>query len=163
MKSSIVLIAVVAVLAAPALAVSHKPARPAAPAAVRMPQNVLYGHIKTMVRKGRRYEIKFDPAWWLTGVAAERAKLEDTGSRDMSDYYVVEAGHRLLTFVVLADARVSVLTRGTERTRISAAELARVVNGTSNRRLLEPNAGYWIRIGSKYPNPAVTLDQQYQP
>ena len=157
MKSSILVLALVAVLAAPALAVSHS-------AATTPPQNVMYGHIKAMVRKGNHYEIKFDPAWWLTGVAAARAKLEDTGSSDVpNDYYIVEAGHRLLTFVVRANARVTVLTDGATRTRVSAAELARVVNGTSNRRLSEPKAGFWIRIGSKYPNPAVTLDQQYQP
>jgi hypothetical protein len=157
MKSSIMVLAVVAVLAAPALAVSHS-------AATAPPQNVMYGHIKTMARKGNHYEIKFDPAWWLTGVAAERAKLEDTGSSDVpNDYYIVEAGHRLLTLVVLPNARVTVLTDGPKRTRISAAELAHVVDGTSNRRLSERKAGFWIRIGPKYPNPAVTLDQQYQP
>jgi hypothetical protein len=32
-----------------------------------------------------------------------------------------------------------------------------------HRQLSEPKAGFWIRIGEKYPNPAVTLYQQYQP
>ena len=165
MKSSIVALAVAAVLAAPALGLSRSAGAPTSSPATK-PPSVFYGHIKTMVRKGQRFEIKFDPAWWLTGVAAQRAKLEDTGSRDVpNDYYVVEEGHRLLTFVVFRNARVSVLTGGAQSTRISAAELALIVNGKNprRRRLFERNAGFWIRIGEKYPNPAVTIDQQYQP
>jgi tRNA G18 (ribose-2'-O)-methylase SpoU len=71
----------------------------------------------------------------------------------------------LLTFVVLPNAHVTVLTGGAARTRISAAELAQIVNGKNprHRRLSERKAGFWLRIGAKYPNPAVTLDQQYQP
>jgi hypothetical protein len=168
MKSSLVILALVAALAAPALAVSHTSAAPTSTAvATKLPQSVMYGHVKTMTRKGRRFEIKFDPAWWLTGVAAERAKLQDTGSSDVpNDYYILEEGHRLLTFVVLPSARVTVLTGGgAQRTGISAGELAQLVNGRNpnHRRLSEPKAGFWIRVGVKYPNPAVTLDQQYQP
>ena len=166
MKSSIVALAVAAVLAAPALGLSRSAGAPTSSPATK-PPSVFYGHIKTMVRKGQRFEIKFDPAWWLTGVAAQRAKLEDTGSSDVpNDYYIVEEGHRLLTFAVLANARVTVLTGGGDHsTRISAAELAKIVNGKNprNRRLSERKAGFWIQIGPKYPNPAVTLDQQYQP
>ena len=163
---SLVIVAVVAALAAPALAVSHVAAGSGSSAAAT-PQNVMYGHIKAMARKGRHFEIKFDPAWWLTGVAAQHAHLEDEGSREVpNDYYIVEESHRLLTFAVLPSARVTVLTGGgPQRTRVSAAELARIVNGgnPTHRRLSEPRAGFWIRIGDKYPNPAVTLDQQYQP
>jgi hypothetical protein len=45
------------------------------------------------------------------------------------------------------------------------AELAQIVRGRNpkHRRLLEPKAGFWIQIGEKYPNPVVSLDQQYQP
>jgi hypothetical protein len=54
------------------------------------------------------------------------------------------------------DARVTVLTNGTEATAISTGELAQIVDG-------QPKAGFWIRIGDEYPNAAVTLEQQYQP
>jgi hypothetical protein len=135
--------------------------------AINRPPSVFYGHIKAMSRKGTRFGIRFDPAWWLTGNAAEQAKFEDTGRRDVpNDYYVVEEGHRLLSFVVAANARVTVLTGGgAQRTLVRASELNQIVNGKNprHRHLSEPRAGFWIRIGEKYPNPAVSLDQQYQP
>jgi hypothetical protein len=160
----------VVVAAAAALGVhSHAAPRPdsaAGQAAVAPPQQVFYGHIRTMARQGSRYLVKFDPAWWLTGVTAERANLEDYGSRDVpNDYRIVEEGHRLLTLVVLPSARITVLTRGTEHVQVTAAELKEIVSGRNPRRrqLSQPRAGFWIRIGRQYPNPAVTLDQQYQP
>jgi hypothetical protein len=166
MKRTVIIIAAGAAIAA-GLAFARPFETPtSSPAAVEPPQTVLYGHISTMTRTGRGFELKFDPAWWLTGVAAERAKLEDTGSRDVpNDYYVVEEGHRLLTFVVPADARVTVLTNGTESTRISAGELAQIVEGRNpnQRDLSQPKGGFWVRIAAEYPSPAVTLDQQYQP
>ena len=41
------------------------------PPAAPVGQMVLYGHIKSLSRKSGRFEMRFDPAWWLTGVAAE--------------------------------------------------------------------------------------------
>jgi hypothetical protein len=168
MKTSLLILAVAAIALAVASVVSRPGgAAPASPAvAAQRPDSVFYGHIKSMTRTGRRFEMRFDPAWWLTGVAAQRAALEDTGSGDVpNDYYIVEEGHRLLTFVVLPTARVDVLTGAAQHTRISAAELARIVKGgnPNHRRLFERRAGWWIRIGEKYPNPAVSLFQQYQP
>jgi hypothetical protein len=43
---------------------------PAAPAG----QMVLYGHIKKLTRKGSRFELRFDPAWFTSGVTASRAR-----------------------------------------------------------------------------------------
>jgi hypothetical protein len=120
---------------------------PAAPAG----ETTLYGHIKSLTRKGRRFELRFDPAWWLSGATATRAKLEDTGSSDVpNDYYVVEEGHRLLTYLVPATAHVTVLRHGTCTTRVTVSELARSV----------PPAGFWIRIRI---DTVRSLDQQYQP
>jgi hypothetical protein len=133
--------------------------------ALAAPQQVLYGHITSLTRKAGGFELKFDPAWWLTGSAAAHAKLEDTGSNDVpNDYYIVEEGHRLLTYVVSSTARATVLTRR-GATRVTVAELAQIVAGRNpnHRKLLEPKAGFWIRIGLKFPNPVVSLEQQYQP
>ncbi len=133
--------------------------------ALAAPQQVLYGHITSLTRKAGGYELKFDPAWWLTGSAAAQAKLEDTGSKDVpNDYYIVEEGHRLLTYVVASSARATVLTRE-GATRVTVAELAQIVAGRNpnHRKLLEPKAGFWIRVGSKYPSPVVSFEQQYQP
>jgi hypothetical protein len=112
--------------------------------------------------------MRFDPAWWLNGTAAEHAALEDTGSKDVpNDYYVVEEGHRLLTFTVFSSARVTVLGKSLRRITITVSELAQIVKGKNpkQRRLFDRgnHLGYWIRVGTKYPNPVLSLDQQYQP
>ncbi len=131
---------------------------PAAPAG----QMVLYGHIKSLSRKSGRFEMRFDPAWWLTGVAAERAAVEDKaispGDPVPNDYYIVDEGHRLLTYVVAANAPATIVAGGAGHKRITVSELAGRLSGTN-----PSGFGFWIRIGDKYPNPVVSLDQQFQP
>jgi hypothetical protein len=134
---------------------------PAAPAG----QMTLFGHIKTLSRKGGRFLMGFDPAWFTSGLTASRAKFQDTGSSDVpNDNYVVEEGHRLLTYIVAPTARVTVLTNngsGIASTPITVAELARIVNGGKHRKLFEPLAsGIWIRVRI---DTVRELDQQYQP
>jgi hypothetical protein len=134
-------------------------------------ESVYYGHLESLVRHGRRFELRFDPAWLLFGVTAERAAVEDKvlepGQAVPNDSYTVNAGHRLLTFVVFPDAHVTVLTKGLRPTTIPVAELAQIVGGKNprHRALFDPStsSGFWIRVGGKYPNPAVSLDQQYHP
>lgn len=133
---------------------------------------VLFGHVKSLTRKGGRFELRFDPAWFLSGVTAERAAVEDKvlqpGEPVPNDNYIVEEGHRLLTYVVPATAHVTVVTRGTPATTaITVSELAQIVKGKNpkHRPLFAPGngLGFWIRVGNKYPNPVLSLDQQYQP
>jgi hypothetical protein len=40
---------------------------------------VFYAHVASLKAAGDGFELELDPAWWLTGVTAMRAKLEDTG------------------------------------------------------------------------------------
>ena len=129
-------------------------------------QGPLYGHIKSITRNGDRFVLRFDPAWWLTGLAAERA----CGCRPVAnDYYVVDESHQPLTFAVRRDAHVAVLTFGGPIgvVSISVSELAQIIKGKNpkHRPLLGRTAGYgfWIRTGVHYPNPVVSLDEQYQP
>ncbi len=134
---------------------------PAAPAG----QMTLYGHVKTLTRKGGRFQMRFDPAWFTSGITASRAALEDTGSGDVpNDNYVVEEGHRLLTYLVPRSAHVTVLTnsgQGISSTPISVSELARIVNGGKHRKLFEPlDSGVWIRVRI---DSVRSLDQQYRP
>jgi len=132
---------------------------------------VFYGHIKSLIRKGSRFELRFDPAWLLFGVTAEHAAVQDKvlqpGQPVPNDSYTVEAGHRLLTFVVFPDAHVSVLNKGLRPTAISVSELAQIIRGKNprHRSLFDPSNGsaFWLRVGNKYPNPAVSLSQQYHP
>ena len=126
---------------------------------------VLYGHIKKLTRKGGRYEMRFDPAWFTSGVTASRAALEDTGSSDVpNDNYVVEEGHRPLTYLVPTSAQVTVLTnngKGVASTAIPVSELWRVVNGGKHRKLFEAlDSGVWIRVRI---DTVQELDQQYRP
>jgi hypothetical protein len=168
MKPSLLILAAAAILVAGAAGTSALSAASTSPTpAVGMPRPMpFYGHITSIVptRDPNRYRMQFDPAWWLSGVAGERA----CGCKPLSnDYYIVDETHRLLTFPVRSDARVLILVNhGTIGTAsISVAELAQIVRGKNpkHRRLQEPKAGFWIRIGSKYPNLVISLDQQYQP
>jgi hypothetical protein len=174
MKPSLLILTVCALTIAAVAASSQLSAAPTSGSAARgagpvvLPraasagQTTQWGHIKSVTRKGRHYEMRFDPGLFLHGVTAERA----CGCNPVpNDYYTVEESHRLLTYVVPANAPVTIITRGVTHTRIAVAELAQIVKGKNpkHRRLLEPTAGFWILIGSKYPNPALTLDQQYQP
>jgi hypothetical protein len=164
MKPSLVILAAAAVLVAGVAGTSALSAPTTSPPA-GMPRLVpFYGHVKSVTRHGDRYRMRFDPAWWLSGVAGERA----CGCKPLpNDYYIDDETHQLLTFPVRPDARVTVLvSHGRIATAsISVGELAQIVAGKNprHRHLLEPKAGFWIRVGPKYPNPVVSLDQQYQP
>jgi hypothetical protein len=132
------------------------------PAATPAGETTLFGHIKSLVANGRRYELRFDPALWLTGLPAESA----CGCRPVAnDYYILDESHRLLTYVVPSTAHVTVLTGGVHGTAITVSELAQILKGKNpnHRRLSQPKAGFWIRVGFTYPAPVLALDQQYQP
>jgi hypothetical protein len=133
---------------------------PLLPPATRAGQTVFYGHIHSLKREGGLFEMRFDPAWWLTGVAAQRAAAQDNsirpGERVPNDYYVVEAGHRLLTVPVPASAAVTVLNQRAlpQSMPTTVAKLAqRVQSGTS--------FGFWARLDKR--GSVISLDQQYQP
>ena len=133
-------------------------------------ENVLFGHIDSLTRKGDHYELRFDPAWFLSGETANAAAAEDgavePGEPVPNDNYVVEEGHRLLTYLVPDDAKVSVLTRGGDpaqlgATPISVSELARIVQGTSGLDLSESlETGVWITVDV---DTVQAIDQQYRP
>src|SRR5580765_1899933 len=117
MKFSLLIVLLVALLASGALASSQ--------ATGPGKQQVLYGHAKSVTRVGNRYELRFDPAWWLSGVAAEHAcRCKPVPN----DNVVVDETHRLLTFAVAKNASVTVLVRR-GRATISVAELAQIVQG----------------------------------
>ena len=129
---------------------------------------VYYGHVTAVKRVGARYEVRVDPALWLTGETANRAAIEDKvippGDVVPNDYYVREEGHRLLTFFAAPGAHVTVLTNSgnIRSTSVPLAELAAIVKGRNpkQRRLFEPKNAYWIRVAG---DRALTLDQQYTP
>jgi hypothetical protein len=164
-KPSPVLLVPVAILGAVVSASSHLSAASSSGRATPR-QVVLYGHVKSLARKGRHFELRVDPAWWLEGVTAQRAAVEDKfirpGEPVPNDYYIREDGHRLLTYLIPASAHVGVLTGGTRTTAITVSELAQIVKGKNPRRrpLSEPKAGFWLRVAT---DTVRSLDQQYQP
>ncbi len=58
----------------------------------------VFGHIRSLVRKGDHYELRFDPAWFTTGVTANTAAAEDgavePGEPVPNDYYVIDESDR---------------------------------------------------------------------
>jgi hypothetical protein len=174
MKPSLALLSVLALTAAGVVALarlSPAPASLSAPSAKTSPRVVVqYVHVKSLRRTGGRFVMRVDPALWLEGVTAYHAAVEDKaiapGNAVPNDYYIRDADHRLLTYRVRSNARVTVLTRGGSRplptTAISVAEFAQIVQGKNpkHRRLLEPKAGFWLRVAI---DNVLSLDQQYQP
>ena len=69
-----------------------------------------------------------------------------------NDNYVVDEGHRTFAYIVPADAKVTVLTNKGDpqqlgATPVTVAELAKIVDGTSDVELYEPlDTGVWITV-----------------
>jgi hypothetical protein len=159
-KPTILTVTVIALLAAAALTAARLSAAPSAPLltlprAASAGQMTLFGHIRSLTPQGKHFVMRFDPALWLTGVTAQRA----AGTTDVpNDYYILDETHSLLTYVVPATAKVTILTHGTNTTPITISRLAhRVASGGTK------GEGFWILVGNKYPSPVLSLDQQYQP
>jgi hypothetical protein len=123
-----------------------------------------FGHIKSLVRSGDGFTMRFDPAEFTSGVTASDAALEDTGSSDVpNDNYVVDETHRLYTYLVPADAHVTVLGKGVQGMPIAVAQLAKLVKGHDplGHPLFEPlETGFWMLYDV---DTVRALDQQYQP
>lgn len=177
MKAIVVLLSVVAVLASTASASerpfaargSMSPSLLPLPRATRAGEQTMWGHIHSLARNRGRWEMKFDPALLLFGAAAEQAQFEDTGMRGpvANDSYAVEESHRLYTYVVSPGASVTVLTKRLNPADVDLPEFAQIMLGKNpkHRRLFgQPRASaFWIRVGTKYPNPVLSIDEQYHP
>jgi hypothetical protein len=169
MKRTLVVLAGAATLAAAASSPAAsgaelKPLPPAAPAG----QQVFYGHIASLTPSGRRYVLRFDPAWLLMGVTAQHAAVDDKvlapGEPVPNDNYTRDESHKLLTFLVPRTARVTVLAKGITPTPVTVAEFAQLLKGKNprHRALFGPPGGwgYWalVRIDT-----VRSLDAQYHP
>ena len=128
---------------------------------------VQFGYIKSLKRRGNGFELRFDPAWLLSGVTANTAAAEDgavaPGEPVPNDHYIIDEGHRLLTYTVPANARVTVLADSPDATPITVAQLARLVQGKNPlpKPLFEPiTTGFWILADI---DTVRSLDQQYRP
>jgi hypothetical protein len=140
---------------------------PTAKNGVGPPREVVeYGYIKSLKPKGGGFELRFDPAWFLTGKTANQAALEDTGSSDVpNDSYVVNESTRAYTYIVPASAHVRVLTTGANLngTPITVAQLAQLVAGKNPlpKPLFESiSTGFWMSFRN---DKVESLEQQYHP
>jgi hypothetical protein len=128
---------------------------------------VEYGFIKSLRRKGANYRLRFDPAWFLSGVTANVAAAEDgvvrPGEPVPNDNYVVNESHRTFTYFVPANAHVTVLKTGVASSPITIVQLAELLAGKNPfpRPLFESlNTGFWITVRI---DTVRSLDQQYHP
>ena len=164
-------VAVVATVAAAVFASLYFSREPATKTLVEKPcGDRIFGHIESLTPRGDHFVMRFDPAWFLSGVTANTAAAEDgvvePGEPVPNDNYVLEEGHRTLLYLVPESAHVTVLTRAGNpaklgATPIAVSELSRIVNGGKHRQLWEPlDSGVWIRV---HVDTACSLDQQYRP
>jgi hypothetical protein len=171
-------IAVAATVAAAVFAGLYLLGRPAAGRAVtktvvKQPcGDRIFGRITAIARTGDHFELRFDPAWFTSGLTANSAAAEDgavpKGEPVPNDYYVVDDGHRSLAYQLPAAAHVEVLARGAApgssgfpSAAITVAELSRIVNGGPHRPLFEPlGSGVWIRV---HVDTVCSVEQQYRP
>jgi hypothetical protein len=130
----------------------------------------LFGHVKSITSAPGGYLVHFDPSWLVTGITANVAAAQQQGTHCEpiscppvpNDVYDVDESHGVLTFRLPAGTRGTVLVGGGLSTKtIDAAELARVVSGTSSLKLFEPlESGVWIRVHS---DTIRAFAQQYRP
>jgi len=128
---------------------------------------VQFGYVKSLTRKGDGFEMQFAPALFLSGITANTAAAQDgavePGQPVPNDNYVVNEGHRLLTYKVAANAHVTVLTEGVTGSSITVDQLAQLATGKNPfpKPLFEPiTTGFWILVNI---DTVRSLDQQYRP
>ena len=130
--------------------------------------NRIFGHVSSITPKGDGYVLKFDPAMFTSGITANTAAAEDgaveAGQPVPNDNYVVDESHRLYTYALPADAKVTVLTNdgsGILSTPITVAQLEQLVAGEKPLELFEGlDTGFWMRYDV---DTVCSLDQQYKP
>jgi hypothetical protein len=119
--------------------------------------------------------LRFDPAWFLSGVTANIAQAEDRGARCRpsacppvaNDNYVVDEGHRVLTYIIPTSVRGTVLTEHGSNggsfptTSITVMQLKQLMAGKSSLKLFEPlSTGVWIVV---HGDTVRSFAQQYKP
>jgi len=168
---AVAVVALVAIAAATTFAVLYFTDEPATRTVIVRPcGDRTFGHIASLERDSGRWLLRFDPAWFTSGVTANTAAAEDgvvgPGEPVPNDNYRIDEGHRLLTYIVAPHARVTVLTRHGDpgrfgATPITVAQLAELVRGEKPVQLFEPlDTGVWIRI---HVDTVCAIEHQYQP
>ena len=174
-RSTLVLgvVAAVAVVAAVVLGVLYatKDSEESAAPPVDACEDRIFGHIASLEpASAGGYELRLDPAWFTLGVTANTAAAEDgvvePGEAVPNDNYRVDEGDRLLTYIVPANTKVTVLTNEGDPPQIGATsitpeQLSQLVAGETPIELYEPlETGVWV---SYHVDTTCAIDHQYQP
>jgi hypothetical protein len=127
-------------------------------------ETVQFGYLKSLTKKGSSYELRFDPALFLSGETANVAAAEDgavePGESVPNDHFVVDEGHRLLTYKVPADAKLTVVALGPKNIPVTIEALAKMVAGEQAAPWQPLTSGFWLRSRI---DTVRSLDQQYRP
>jgi hypothetical protein len=127
-------------------------------------ESVQFGYLKSLTKKGSSYELRFDPALFLSGETANVAAAEDgavePGEPVPNDYFVVDEGHRLLTYKVPADAKLTVVALGPKNIPVTIEALAKMVAREQAAPWQPLTSGFWLRSRI---DTVRSLDQQYRP
>jgi hypothetical protein len=142
--------------------------RAAAPVAAKpCGEQRLFGHLRSLVRRGNHYELRFDPALFTSGVTANEAAAKDgviaPGEAMPNDNYVVDESHRTYLYLVPTTLRATVLTPKAYLTGapVGIATLAQLVAGKHPVKLYEGlDTGFWMRV---HVDTVCSLAQQYHP
>lgn len=123
----------------------------------------VFGHIRALARHGDHYVLRFDPADLLEGSTARMAAAADgvikPGDVVTNDFYIRDTDHKVLTYIVPGNAKVTVAAR-TGSTPIHVFELARAETTGHARRQYNPAIGFWISVSH---DAVRRLDQMYLP
>ncbi len=170
MKLVLVTLAALTALVAAVSARAHREsaALKQLPPAAGAGELVYYGHIRSIARKGSRFEVRFDPAWLLEGATAERAAVADKvvppGQPVPNDNYTRDESHETVVFFAAPSARGTLLTKGLGTVTVPIGELAEVVRGRNPKHRplfsLGTASGFWLRVRV---DKVRSFDQQYHP
>ena len=109
---------------------------------------VQFGYLKSLTKKGSSYELRFDPALFLSGQTANAAAAEDgavkPGEPVPNDYY----------------AKLTVVALGPKNIPITVEALAKIVAGKQAAPWMPISSGFWLRSRI---DTVRSLDQQYRP
>jgi hypothetical protein len=134
-------------------------------------EQTFYGWIVSLRPAAGGYLLRFDPAFWLSGITANVAMAQAVHERCApakcepvpNDHFVLDEGHETLTFVLPASTRGTVLRSGSNiaGTPISAAGLAALVAQGPRAKLFERlDSGIWLRV---HNDTVLAFAQQYRP
>jgi len=128
----------------------------------------LYGYVRSLVKRGGTYRMRFDPAIFTSGVTANTAAAQDgviaPGESMPNDNYVVNESRRTYVYLVPPSTPIRVLKTSNDigtGSPITVAQLARLVAGTTPMTLWEPlDTGFWMWV---HVDTTCDLQQQYHP